>query len=337
MKTAVVILNWNGRHLLQNFLPGVLRHSQGAEVIVADNASDDDSVQVLRAEFPSVRIIQNPSNNGYAGGYNEALAQVDADIFVLLNSDIEVTENWIEPVVQLFREDQLVAAAQPKIRAFKHRTHFEYAGAAGGYVDRLGYPFCRGRVFEALEEDIGQYNDVQEVFWASGACMFVRASVYKQMGGFDESFFAHMEEIDLCWRMKNQGYKVMVQPASLVFHLGGGTLSKSNWRKTYLNFRNNLELIYKNIEGRYLLRSLFLRMCLDGIAAMKFLFSNGFSHFYAIIRAHLHFYRLLPEISHKRKRLNSLVKNRNTAGVYLGSIVIAYFIQRKRSFKDIIG
>jgi GT2 family glycosyltransferase len=337
MKTAVVILNWNGSHLLQRFLPGIIACSADAEVIVADNASTDDSLEVLRKTFPSVRIIKNEGNIGYAGGYNTALGQVDADIFVLLNSDIEVTPGWIEPVVELFEHEPLLAAAQPKIRAFKHRNHFEYAGASGGFIDRFGYPFCRGRVFEVLEEDTGQYDDVREVFWASGACLFVRASLFKDVGGFDESFFAHMEEIDLCWRLKNQGFKVMVQPASVVYHIGGGTLSKSNWRKTYLNFRNNLELIYKNIEDKYLLRSLFLRMYLDGLAAVKFLFSNGFSHFFAIIRAHLHFYRLLPEIRQKRRKLRTIAHDRNSEGVYLGSIVASYFLRKKRTFREIIG
>jgi GT2 family glycosyltransferase len=335
MKTAVVILNWNGKHLLEQFLPKVIACSPNAEVVVADNASSDDSVAMMRKTFPSVTIIENPSNNGYAGGYNEALAQVDADYYILLNSDIEVTPNWIEPVIKHFETDPLVAAIQPKIRAFKQRNQFEYAGAAGGYLDRLGFPFCRGRIFEECEVDNGQYDDVKEVFWASGACMFVRASVFHECEGFDELFFAHMEEIDLCWRMKNRGYKILVEPASVVFHIGGGTLSKSNWRKTYLNFRNNLELIYKNIEGKYLFRSLFMRMTLDGIAAFKFLFTNGFSHFYAIIRAHLHFYRKLPSIRQKRRKLKAVEHNRNSTGVYMGSIVADYFIRGKKTFRDL--
>lgn len=333
MKVAVVILNWNGKHLLRQFLPGVIQCSPGAEIVVADNASSDDSVAMLKAEFPSVRIICIASNKGYTGGYNEALREIDAKYCVLLNSDIEVTEGWLEPIVQLMDSDPLVAAVQPKIRAFKQRSHFEYAGAAGGYLDRLGFPFCRGRIFEVLEEDFGQYDDTREVFWASGACMFVRTEVFRACEGFDESFFAHMEEIDLCWRMKNQGWKVMYEPKSVVFHIGGGTLDKSNWRKTYLNFRNNLELMYKNIEDQYLFRSLFVRMLLDGVAAFKFLVSNGFSHFWAIVRAHLHFYRLLPQIRQKRRALKKKVRNRNSTGVYMGSVVIDYFIRGKRSFK----
>lgn len=335
MNVAVVILNWNGEHLLRQFLPGVIQHSQGAEIIVADNASTDGSVAMLKSEFPAVRVIENSKNTGYTGGYNEALSQVEAKYYVLLNSDIEVTPGWIAPIVELMERDAMVAAVQPKIRAFKQRSHFEYAGASGGYLDRLGYPFCRGRIFEALEEDQGQYDDAREVFWASGACMFVRASVFHDCKGFDESYFAHMEEIDLCWRMKNQGWKVMVEPRSVVFHIGGGTLDKSNWKKTYYNFRNNLELIYKNIEDRYLFRSLFFRMVLDGVAAMKFLFTNGYSHFWAILRAHLHFYRMLPSIRQKRMQLKKLEKNRNSSGVYMGSVVVDYFIRNKRNFRDL--
>jgi len=335
MKIAVVILNWNGQALLDKFLPKVISCSPGADIIVADNASTDDSVPFLKSNFPDVQVIVNPINSGYAGGYNEALKQVDAELYVLLNSDIEVTPNWIEPIVALFKADSLIAAIQPKILAYNKKTHFEYAGASGGYLDRLGFPFCRGRMFEELEEDKGQYDQIHEVFWASGACLFVKASVFKICGGFDESFFAHMEEIDLCWRMKNQGWKIMVQPDAAVYHIGGGTLAKQNWKKTYLNFRNNLELIYKNIEDKYLIRSLFFRMVLDGVAAFKFLFSNGPMHFYAIIRAHLHFYRMIPQIRKKRKKLKTIEKVRNTKGVYMGSIVIDYFVRNKKKFSQL--
>lgn len=335
MRTAVVILNWNGCHLLEQFLPKVIQYSPDSRVIVADNNSSDASVEWLKLNHPEVEVIVNPKNTGYAGGYNEALKLIDAEFYVLLNSDIEVTSDWIKPMETLFDTDAQIAAIQPKIRGFKHRDQFEYAGAAGGYLDRMGYPFCRGRIFEETEVDIGQYDDAREVFWASGACMFVRSSVFHACHGFDESFFAHMEEIDLCWRMKNKGFKVMVEPKSVVFHIGGGTLSKSNWKKTYLNFRNNLEIIYKNIEGKYLLRSLFIRMVLDGVAALKFLFTNGVSHFYAIIRAHMHFYRLLPVIRQKRRMLKQEEGIRNTKGVYMGSIVWDYFLKKKKKFSDL--
>lgn len=335
MRTAIVILNWNGCHLLEQFLPKVIQFSEDAKIVVADNNSSDNSVKWLQENFPQVQLIVNPTNNGYAGGYNEALRQVDAEFYVLLNSDIEVTDNWIKPIEKLFDSDSQIAAIQPKIRAFKQRDRFEYAGAAGGYLDRMGYPFCRGRIFEETEIDTGQYDDIREVFWASGACMFIRSSVFHDCQGFDESFFAHMEEIDLCWRMKNRGYKIMVHPESVVFHIGGGTLSKANWKKTYLNFRNNLELIYKNIEDKYLIRSLLKRMFLDGIAAFKFLFTNGFSHFYAILRAHMHFYRLLPSIRQKRRALKKVESIRNTSGVYMGSIVADYFLKGKKKFTDL--
>ena len=335
MKTAIVILNWNGSQLLQRFLPLVIEHSFGCELVVADNASTDDSIAMLHKNFPEIRIIENPINNGYAGGYNFALGKIDADIFVLLNSDIEVTAHWIEPVLDLFKKDELIAAAQPKIKAFDQRSYFEYAGASGGFIDRFGYPFCRGRIFENLEEDLRQYDDVREVFWASGACLFVRAKVFQDVGGFDESFFAHMEEIDLCWRMKNQGYKIYVQPQSTVYHIGGGTLSKSNWKKTYLNFRNNLELLYKNLEDQYLFRSIFFRMILDSVAAFKFLISNGPSHFLAILKAHFSFYKMLPSIRKKRRDLKKLIQNRNNTGAFPGSIVMQYFIYGKMTFDAI--
>ncbi|MFN4122268.1 MAG: glycosyltransferase family 2 protein [Flavobacteriales bacterium] len=336
MKVATVILNWNGQHLLEQFLPKILANSADyAETWLADNNSTDDSVNFVKAHFPEVKIIQLERNMGYAGGYNTALQQIDADYFILLNSDIEVTPNWIEPIIDLFEKDPEIAAAQPKIKDFKHRLRFEYAGAAGGFIDKLGYPFCRGRIFEKLEIDKGQFDNTCEVFWASGACMFVRAQLFKEYGGFDESFFAHMEEIDLCWRFKNLGYKILACGSSTVYHIGGGTLSKSNWRKTYLNFRNNLELIYKNIETKYLFRTIFIRMVLDGLAAVKFLITNGFSHFWAIIRAHLHFYRLLPSIRQKRKTLQKQVKKRNVAGVYKGYIVVDYFIKKKQKFSQL--
>jgi GT2 family glycosyltransferase len=336
LKVAVVILNWNGKHLLEQFLPKVIAMSSHiAEIWVADNDSNDDSIKFVSENFPTVKHLQTGKNLGYAGGYNYALDRINADYYILLNSDIEVTSNWIEPIIELMENDTLIAAAQPKIKDFKHHNKFEYAGAAGGFIDKIGYPFCRGRIFESLETDHGQYDDTIEVFWASGACLFVRAEVFKKLDGFDESFFAHMEEIDLCWRMKNRGYKVIACGASTVYHVGGGTLSKANWRKTYLNFRNNLELIYKNIESKYLFRTIFIRMVFDGLAAFKFLITNGFSHFWAIIRAHMHFYRLLPIIRKKRKMLQSQIKERNSVGVYNGSVVSDYFIRNKKKFSDL--
>lgn len=336
MKVAIVILNWNGKHLLEQFLPKVLTYvAIYSETWVADNYSTDESLAFLADQYPEVKTIKIPKNLGYAGGYNFALAQIDADYYVLLNSDIEVTPNWIEPIVELMDADVKIAAAQPKIKDFKHRNKFEYAGAAGGFIDKFGYPFCRGRIFERLETDKEQYNDTREVFWASGACLFVRSEAFKLAEGFDEGFFAHMEEIDLCWRLKNLGYKIVTCGSASVYHIGGGTLSKANWKKTYLNFRNNLELIYKNIESQYLFRTILVRMLLDGMAAFKFLVTNGFSHFGAIIRAHMHFYRMLPNIRKKRKNLQKNIIERNSNGVYNGSIVADYFIRNKKKFSDL--
>jgi len=277
------------------FLPSVLLHSQAyAEVIVADNASTDGSVDFLKEAFPQVRIIQNNQNGGFAQGYNDALKQVEAEYFILLNSDIEITENWIQPVIALMDSDPQIAACQPVIRSYHHREKFEYAGAAGGFIDAYGYPFCRGRIFQYLEEDHGQYDNPVEVFWATGACMFVRADVFEKFGGFDVDFFAHMEEIDFCWRVKHEGYKIMVCPQSKVFHIGGGTLPKQSSFKTYLNMRNNISMLYKNLPSERLLPVFAARLILDGVAAFKFLVDGGFDDFWAVVRAHMSFYRRYP-------------------------------------------
>ena len=271
---AIVILNYNGRDFLKQFLPSVVSSTySNKKIIVADNASNDNSVQWLTENYPEIKILINNRNDGFAGGYNWALKQIEADYYVLLNSDVSVSSNWIEPIVELMESDDTIGACQPKILSWNKPDFFEYAGACGGYIDALGYPFSRGRLFDICEKDEGQYNSVQKIFWATGAAMFVRSKVFHELNGFDASFFAHMEEIDLCWRMQLAGYAIYVQPFSVVYHVGGGTLDYLSPKKTYLNFRNNLELIYKNIEGQYLLRSLFMRMVLDGIAAFKFLFN----------------------------------------------------------------
>lgn len=328
-KTAVVILNWNGKSFLEKFLPAVLQYSsQDARVIVADNASSDGSVEYLKAHFPEVGIIENPENGGFAKGYNDALAKVDAAYFVLLNSDIEVTENWIPPVISLLDKNPEVAACQPIIRSYHQPEKFEYAGAAGGFIDAYGYPFCRGRIFQQLEEDLGQYNDAAEIFWATGACMFVRAEVFRQLGGFDADFFAHMEEIDFCWRAKHSGYKIMVCPDSRVFHVGGGTLPKQSSFKTYLNMRNNISMLYKNLPRQRLVPVFILRLLLDGIAAFKFLIDGGFADFWAVVRAHMSFYRRFPV--HRKKRLS--ISHEEVSCIYRGNIVVDHFIRRKKKF-----
>jgi len=262
-KTAVVILNWNGKKFLEKFLPAVIeKSSASADVYVADNCSSDDSVCFLKQKFPQVKIIKNKKNYGFSAGYNQALKQIEAEYFVLLNSDIEVTDNWIEPVINLMESDKTIGACQPKLMSFNDKSLFEYAGAAGGFIDKYGYPFCRGRLFQTIEEDKNQYNDTIEIFWATGACLFVRAEIFKKLGGLDDDFFAHMEEIDICWRMKNAGYKIMYCPNSTVYHVGGGTLHKSNAKKTYLNFRNNLSLLFKNLPNKDFYKIFILRFIL---------------------------------------------------------------------------
>src|ERR1022692_4022740 len=273
MKIAIVILNWNGKRLLEQFLPKVIEYSKGiAEVVIADNDSKYDSVEFLRTNYPELRLIINHENGGFAKGYNDALKHVEADYYILLNSDVEVTKDWIKPIINLMENDKGIAACQPKMLYYKNKEKFEYAGAAGGFIDHWGYPFCQGRMFGNLETDHGQYNESCEVFWSTGACMFVRADVFHKLNGFDEEFFAHMEEIDLCWRIHNAGYKVMYCPQSEVYHVGGGTLPKNNPRKTYLNFRNNLLMIFKNAPKKDLWKICLLRLILDGVAGTKFLF-----------------------------------------------------------------
>jgi GT2 family glycosyltransferase len=332
VRTAVVILNWNGRKYLEQFLPLLIQYSSGeAEIIVADNASNDDSISFLETNFPSIRIIRNASNEGFARGYNLALKQVEADYYILLNSDIEVTPDWIHPVIDMMEKDPFIAACQPKIRSYIDRSKFEYAGAAGGFIDKYGYPFCRGRMFQSLEEDLGQYDDAIEIFWATGACMFVRADLFHQAGGLDEDFFAHMEEIDLCWRLKNSGYKIMYCPQSVVYHIGGGTLPKISWRKTYYNFRNNFSLLYKNLPDNLVIEVFAKRFILDGIAALKFLFTAGFKDFWAIYKAHISFYSTLSKTKAKRK----LLKHAPLHKVYRKNIVFEYFLRNKKKFTDL--
>lgn len=317
---------------MRKFLPSVLANSQDvAEVIIADNASTDSSIEFLQNNFPQVRIINNRTNGGFARGYNEALAEVEADYFVLLNSDIEVTPNWIEPVIKLMESDKTIAACQPKLRSYQEKEKFEYAGAAGGFIDEYGYPFCRGRIFQHIETDYGQYDDAIEIFWATGACMFVRADLYKKFGGLDEDFFAHMEEIDFCWRLKNDGYKIMYCPDSVVFHVGGGTLPKKSSHKTYLNFRNNISLLYKNLPARLLFPVFAVRFPLDAVAAFKFLIDGGFADFYAVLRAHLYFYSHFRNLHRKRKQFPKSMVH----GIYKGNLVKEYYINRKKLFTQL--
>lgn len=330
MRVAVVILNWNGRSFLEKFLPSVIEHSSNATVYVADNASSDESVEFLSEHFPTINIIENNSNLGFAGGYNTALKGLKEEFFVLLNSDVEVTAKWLDPMMRLLDSDDSIAACQPKMLQFDRRSHFEYAGASGGFIDKYGYPFGRGRLFETLEEDSGQYNDAVEVFWASGACLFIRSKVYRELGGLDVDFFAHMEEIDLCWRAKRAGHRIMVEPRSVVYHVGGGTLSRSNPWKTFLNFRNGLELLAKNLPKDQLFWKIPFRLILDGMAAFKFLLSGQPRDLWAVFRAHMAFYGRLSKTLKKRTGPYPGLK-----GIYSRSIVFDYFIRKLRKFSDL--
>lgn len=335
-RVAVVILNFNGKQFLEQFLPSVTKYTANHKIIVADNNSDDDSVSFLENKYPSVQIIKNKSNTGYAQGYNDALKQIDAEYYVLLNSDVEVTENWIENVISLMDSNLNIAACQPKILDFNNRTKFEYAGAAGGFIDKYGYPFCRGRVFNSLEQDKNQYNDSTEVFWATGACMFVRAKAFWEVGGFDGDYFAHMEEIDLCWRLKNIGYTIYVEPKSVVYHVGGGTLNKLSSQKTFLNFRNNLTTLTKNHSSRFLFFKIIFRMKLDGIAAFKFLLDGQPKHFFAVIRAHFAFYGWLPKTLAKRKKAKQHPNFKFTMSKAYGkNIVLEHFIRKKKYYSEL--
>jgi len=333
-EVAVVILNYNGRNFLKQFLPSVIQYSGNAKIIVADNASTDDSVHLVESHFPiQVEILKMDRNRGYCGGYNYALDKIDATYYVLLNSDIEVTQGWIEPVIDLLKSDAAIAAAQPKILSFSKKNTFEYAGAAGGFIDALGYPFCRGRIFSHLEEDHGQYNDIQQVFWATGACLFIKAEIFKKSGGFDESFFAHMEEIDLCWRLNRAGYKIYYQGKSQVYHVGGGTLSASNPRKTHLNFRNGLSLLVKHLPKRQLLWKLPLRLTLDWMACLLFLVSSKPADAKAVLAAHAQFFlNLKSDIGKRNKNLRYALTGN---GIYKILLPVQYFIFKRRTFTEL--
>ena len=333
MKVAVVILNYNGKKFLEEFLPNVIANCDPAltEVVVADNASTDDSVAFMREHFPDIRLIVNDSNGGFATGYNVALRQVEAEYYVLLNSDIEVVPHWIEPVVALMDADPQIAACQPKILSYYDKEKFEYAGASGGFIDKYGYPFCRGRVFQNLETDVHQYDTPMEVFWATGACMFVRADLYHQIGGLDDGFFAHMEEIDLCWRLKNAGYKVYCCPQSWVYHIGGGTLSKNSPKKTYLNFRNNLSLLVKNLPKQRVHRTIFYRIFLDWVAAFKFLFEGCPKDFQMVFKAHWDFYKRLKSLREYRKGSD----HKMVSCIYKRNIVFDSIVGGKKKFSDL--
>jgi GT2 family glycosyltransferase len=335
-EVAVVILNYNGRNFLKQFLPSVIQYSRNAKIIVADNASTDDSITLIESEFAThVEVLKIDSNRGYCGGYNFALNKIQAEYFVLLNSDVEVTEGWIEPVINILKSDSSIVAAQPKILSFYEKNKFEYAGAAGGFIDLLGYPFCRGRIFTNLEEDHNQYDDARQVFWATGACLFIKAEIFKKSGGFDEDFFAHMEEIDLCWRLNRAGYKVYYQGESKVYHVGGGTLSSSNPRKTHLNFRNGLSLLIKHLAPAELFWKLPVRLILDWLAAALFLISGKPADAKAVLAAHLDFFKNLSADLNKRRILASELGGFRVKGVYQNLLPMQYFLFKRKTYGNL--
>lgn len=352
---AIVILNWNGEAFLEQFLPSVyLSQYPNLALYVADNGSTDGSLQFLEQEGfeyhnsqahqnNSKYIIKLPENYGFAGGYNNALKQVQADYYILLNSDVEVSPNWIQPIVDLMEKDVQIAACQPKIKMHADKKLFEHAGASGGWLDRWSYPFCRGRVFFDVEEDLGQYDDVQEVFWASGAALFIRSSLFHQIGGFDSDFFAHMEEIDLCWRLKRANYKIMVQPQAEVWHVGGGTLPVTSPRKAFLNFRNSLTMVLKNEKKWAVIAVIGMRLILDAVAGARFLLKGEFANIGSIIKAHWQFFFNIPKTLKKRKKIKALVQQyayeqnpkMSNTGRYPKSIIAAYFLGKKTTFKSL--
>lgn len=325
-KIAVVILNYNGIHWLKKFLGEVVIKSPEAEIWVADNSSTDNSISYLQKNHPSVKIIQNKKNEGFAGGYNQALKDICAHYYILLNTDIEVTKNWLNPLIERMEKDATIAACQPKIRSFHEKEYFEYAGAAGGFLDRFGYPFCRGRVLNTLEKDNGQYDIAMPIFWATGACLCIRSKAFHDLGGFDADFFAHQEEIDLCWRLQNKGHGVWVEPKSMVYHVGGGTLNSDHSFKTYLNFRNNLFMLYKNLKNPW--RKICIRLILDGIAGLHFLTKGKFKHCGAIVKAHFAFYAAINHL--KSKRANTF-----DAKLFPKAILWEYFLKKKKKFSEL--
>ena len=323
-KIAVIILNYNSKKFIIKFLDNVVKKSLNSDIYIFDNGSTDDSIEYIESKYPGLKIIKNKKNDGYAGGYNKALKEVCSDYYILLNSDIEVTDNWINPVIELMKKDNQIAACQPKIKNYYNKDYFEYAGASGGFLDYLGYPFCRGRIFNTVEKDYGQYNNSSEIFWASGACLFIKSKYFHEVNGFDIDFFAHMEEIDLCWRLKNKGYSIWVEPASTVYHVGGGTLNKTNAFKTFLNFRNNLFMIFKNLKNPW--KIIIIRLFLDGLAGLKFLVEGKPKHTLAIVKAHFSFYSNIKKLNNKK------LKNFSNIKLFNKSVIISYYLKRIKKF-----
>tara|TARA_B100000809_G_scaffold144339_1_gene141948 strand:- start:39863 stop:40855 length:993 start_codon:yes stop_codon:yes gene_type:complete len=325
MKIAVVILNWNGKKLLETFIPSLIKFSKNADIYVADNASTDTSILFIREHYPEIKLIINKENGGFAKGYNDALKEINTPIYALVNSDIEVTDNWLEPIIEEFQNNDNTGIIQPKILDYKNKKKFEYAGAAGGFLDILGYPYCRGRIFNSLEKDKGQYNDTITINWASGACFFIKSEIFHKLNGFDEDYFAHQEEIDLCWRASNLGYDIKYVGTSTVFHIGGATLNEANSYKTFLNFRNSLYSLVKNLPSNKVFFYIFIRMILDAIAGVRFMLQGRPIHTLAIIKSHISFYVNLIKMISKRT-----VKHKNTKYYNTTSIVWSHFVMNIR-------
>jgi GT2 family glycosyltransferase len=335
-KVAIVILNWNGREHLENFLPSVIKYSSNSytRIYIADNNSTDDSVSMIKNKFPGIEVILFDKNYGFAQGYIKALNQIKSEYFVLLNSDVMVTSRWLS-VIDIMDNDKSIAACMPKIRSFDNKEYFEYAGAAGGFIDKYGYPFCRGRILNRIEKDNGQYDNTLEVFWASGACMFIRAKAYFEAGGLDKDFFAHMEEIDLCWRLKKLNYKIICLPEVIIYHVGGGTLPNNTPRKLYLNYRNNLFLLYKNLPDKILCKIIIIRLLLDMLSAFIYLFRFSFRFALTVIKAHFSFYKSIKILKRKRKELNEKPGVKIPGQIYQGSILFDFFVREKRLFSQL--
>ncbi|MFN3951650.1 MAG: glycosyltransferase family 2 protein [Thermaurantimonas sp.] len=335
MYVSIAVLNFNGRNLLEEFLPSLVENSKEHEIVVIDNASSDDSVEWLQTHYSDVRIVQLDKNYGFAGGYNRGLSQIEADVYIIINSDVKVTEGWIDPLLSFIEKDPRIAAVQPKIRSFQNPGFFEYAGAAGGYLDWFGYPLCRGRIFDTLERDFGQYDDCTEVFWTSGACMAIRASSFWEAGGFDEAFFAHQEEIDLCWRLQILGYSLRYEPSSVVYHLGGGTLQYQSARKIFLNFRNNLMMLSKNAPISHLFFILPVRLVLDGVAGLRYLVKGRYNETLQIIKAHFSFYANVGYLLKKRSAIHKKNNQRNRVRRLSKLVIIDYYVFGRKYFSDL--
>ncbi len=337
IKVAIVLLNWNGKKYLEKFLPSIVKHSnkEGYKIFLVDNGSDDDSLPWTTEHFSDIELIKFHKNYGFALGYAKALQQIESEYYILLNSDVEVSDNWISPIIEFMDREKSIAACMPKIKSYKNKEFFEYAGASGGFIDKFGYPFCRGRILNVIEKDTGQYDDIKEIFWASGACMFVRSSSYFEAGGLDGDFFAHMDEIDLCWRFKRLGFKIFCFPDVSIYHVGGGTLPNNTPRKIFLNYRNNLFLLFKNLPSNFFIRYLFVRLALDGISALLYLGNLKFRFSWSVLKAHAAFYFCLPKLISKRKRFKKKEKFTVIPEILTSSILMQFFLKKKKYYSQL--